>query len=127
MTYLQRIDYHPSTANLSPEDEHYIREHVVTYGSEIVVDGRVVRWEHIEEVEMVVAPRAAGLGGWIVKRFFLHNETRYHIGIYFGSQEAILPNITWDVARYVLEAIAYYAPNPVRYTGPEDLVRLTEI
>lgn len=127
MTYLQRIDYQPSPANLSPEDQQFLNEHVVTYGSEIVVDGQPVRWEHIEEVEMVVAPRAAGLAGWVVKRFFLHNETRYHVGIYFGSQEAILPNITWDVARYVVESIAYFAPKPVRYTGPEDLVKLSEI
>lgn len=127
MTYLQRIDYRPSLSNVTPDEEAFISQHLATYGIEIVVDGQPVLWEHIEEVEVVVAPRIAGPAGWIVRRFVHHNQDRYHLGIYFGSREAVLPNITWNVTRYVLEMIAYYAPHPIRYTGPENLVALTEI
>lgn len=127
MTYLQRIDYRPSLANVTPEEEAYINQHIATYGIEIVIDGQPVLWEHIEEVEVATAPRTAGIAGWIVKKFIHHDEERYHLGIYFGSREAVLPNVTWNVARYVLEMIAYYAPNQVQYTGPENLVPLTEI
>jgi hypothetical protein len=67
------------------------------------------------------------MGGWFVKRFILKNIERYHVGIYYGAHEAVLPNITWDTARHVVETIAFYAPQPVKYTGPEGLVKLTEI
>ncbi len=127
MSYLQRIDYRPSEANLSPKEQEDLRQHMDVYGAEIVIYGDPVRWEHIEEVEVVPAPRAAGVAGWLVKRFFLQNEQRYHVGIYFGSREVVLPNITLNQARHVVETIAYYAPNPVHYTGPEDLVLLSEI
>ena len=127
MTYLQRIDYRPSAASLTPEEERHVREHFMAYGAELSLDGESVRWENIEAVEVVLAPRAHGLSGWIVKRFFLGNLQRYHVGIYFGSQEVVFPNVTWNVARFVVENIAFYAPNPILYEGPEDLARLTEI
>lgn len=127
MTYLQRIDYRPSAANLSPEEERHLGRVFEAYGAEAVVSGVIVRWQDIEEVEVVVAPHVSGAAGWIVKKFIFKNEERYHVGIYFGAQEAVLPNITWNSARHVVEHVAYYATGPVRYTGPEDLVRITEI
>ncbi|MEQ8675751.1 MAG: hypothetical protein RLP44_00070 [Aggregatilineales bacterium] len=127
MTFLQKINYRPTTEKLSETDGQYIVNHFDAYGSEIVMDGQAVAWHMIEEVEVVVAPHAAGLAGWIVKNVFLRGEERYHIGVYYGRQEAILPNVTWDVARYVVENIAYYASQKIKYAGPEDLVPLTEI
>ncbi|MFW5691958.1 MAG: hypothetical protein ACOCX3_01260 [Chloroflexota bacterium] len=127
MAYLQRINHRPSLSNLSPEEEGHLARHFDAYGAELIVDDQAVRWEHIEEVEVVVAPHVSGPAGWFVKRFLLKNQERYHVGIYFGAQEAVLPNITWESARYVVETVAFYAPQPVRYTGPEDLVKLTEI
>jgi hypothetical protein len=91
------------------------------------VNGRAIRWEHIDEVEVVIAPHIGGASGWFVKKFIFRNEERYHVGIYYGSHEAILPNITWDMAKHVLRTIAFYAPQPIKYSGPEDLTPLTEI
>lgn len=127
MTYLQRINHRPSLENVSPSEERFLTEHFEAYGAEMVFDGQAVHWEHIEEVEVVVAPRIAGPAGWLVKYLFLRGEDRYHLGVYYGARELVLPNITWDTARYVLQNIAFYAPNPISYKGPEDLVDLTEI
>jgi hypothetical protein len=127
MTYLQRIDYRPSMGTLTPGEQDALRALFNASGAELIIDGQAIRWEHVEEVEVVVAPRIAGPAGWIVKKLLLGNADRYHVGIYYGSREAILPNVTWDVARHVVETVAFYAPNPVRYRGPESLVPLTEI
>ncbi|GAB4526988.1 MAG: hypothetical protein OHK0046_44340 [Anaerolineae bacterium] len=127
MSYLQRIDYRPNPANLSEAEEKHLAKVLDVYGAEIVVYGEPVRWEHIEEVEVVPAPHMAGPAGWIVGKLLMGGRQFYHLGIYFGSREAILPNITLNTARHVLELIAFYAPNPVAYQGPEDLVLLSEI
>jgi hypothetical protein len=127
MTYIQRINYRPSLEELKPKDQRFLEEHFDAYGAELYFEGETVRWEHIEEVEVAAAPRLAGPAGWVVKMFFLRNEQRYHLGIFYGSKEIVLPNITWDVAGYVLKNIAYYTSQPVEYKGPEGLVDLSEI
>ncbi|MDX2076259.1 MAG: hypothetical protein SFZ02_07495 [bacterium] len=127
MTTLQRIDYRPSYENLSPEEETQLRKHFTAYGAELIIDGIVIRWEHIDEVEVAIAPRGKGLAGWLVKKMVLNDESRYHVGVYFGSLEAILPNITLNMVKHVLENIAFYSPKPIRYVGPENIVRLSEI
>ncbi len=127
MTYIQRIDYRPSMEALAQEDQTHVVNHFDAYGEEMMMEGQPVPWKVIEEVEVVVAPHAMGLAGWIVKNLLQKGENRYHIGVYFGRQEAVFPNVTWDVAKYVLENIAYYTPQQVKYTGPENLVPLTEI
>ncbi len=126
MTYIQRINHRP-VSTMTPEEEQQLANHFDAYGSEAVIYGQVIPWHVIEEVEVVVAPHAAGLAGWLVKTLMKASGERYHVGLYFGAQEAVLPNITWEQARYVVSHIAYYAPNRVQYTGPEDLVALTEI
>ena len=127
MPYLQRLHSRPTMAELTHDEQEFLQNHVDSYGAELVIDGQVIRWEHLDKVKVVVAPRIAGPAGWLVKRLFSQNKTRYHVGVYFGSQEAVLPNVTWDVARYVLESIAYYAAQPIVYEGPEDLVPITEV
>ncbi len=127
MTTLQRIDYRPSYENLSPEEESQLRKHFTAYGAELIIDGIVIRWEHIDEVEVAIAPRGKGVAGWLVKKMMLNDEVRYHVGVYFGSLEAILPNISLNMVKHVLENIAFYSPKPIRYVGPENIVRLSEI
>ncbi|MDZ4670131.1 MAG: hypothetical protein SH821_04610 [Phototrophicales bacterium] len=127
MTTLQRIDYRPSYENLSPDEEANLRKHFTAYGAEMVIDGIVIRWEYIDEVEVAFAPRGNGLAGWLVKKFVLQDEQRYHVGVYFASLEAILPNISLNMVKHVLENIAFYSPKPIRYVGPENIVRLSEI
>jgi hypothetical protein len=55
----------------------------------------------------------------------VHGEERYHVGIYAGTREQIIPNVSLEAARAILSALAYYAPRPIHYTGPADLVPLT--
>jgi hypothetical protein len=127
MTYIQRINYRPNQDKLSTQEQQYLQQHFDAYGSEMLVDGVPVRWQDITEVEVAEAPRAAGPAGWLVRRFFLNSQQLYHVGIYLGTGELVLPNIGVNAARYVLENIAYYAPQRITYTGPEGLVPLTEI
>lgn len=126
MTYLQRINYRPTTEGLTDKEHEYLLQHFDAYGADIVVNGDAIPWERVEAVEVVVAARAGGLSGWMVKNLIMQGE-RYHVGVYFGREEAVLTNVTLPVARYVVQNIAYYAPRAVEYTGPEDLSPLTEI
>lgn len=119
-TFLQRIKNRPNLETLSAAENHYVRELFDPGSREVVVNGEAIGWTEIDEVEVVVSPRSAGPAGWLV-RYFVHGEDRYHVGIYFGRNEAILPNITLAVAKYVVQCIAFYAPLPVRYKGPEGL------
>jgi hypothetical protein len=127
MGYLQRINYRPNMDGLSEPEQQFMQQHFDAYGAELVFNQESLPWNVIEEVELVPAPRAGGAAGWIVKNLVLGGTPRYHLGIYFGKRELVLPNITLGQAKYVLENIAFYAPQPIRYSGPEDLVRLTEI
>jgi hypothetical protein len=126
MTYLQRINYHPNTDDLSDAEKHYLAEHFDAYGAELVAHGQALPWQFIEEVEVAKAARFAGAAGWLVKNLVMSGE-RYHVGIYYGRQEIVFSNVTWKVAQYIVRNIAYYAPQSVAYKGPEDLVPLTEI
>jgi hypothetical protein len=88
------------------------------------VNGEPFRWDEITEVEVAKAARAIGPAGWLV-RYLVHGEERYHVAIYAGEREQIIANIPLEVVRAVLSAIAYYAPRPMPYTGPADIVPLT--
>lgn len=125
MSYIQRIDYRPSKENLTSRETNYIQEHFDAYGSEVWINGDAIRWEYIEEIEVVVAARAKGPAGWLVKNVLMGGD-RYHVGVYYGYNEAVLTNMTLDTARYVVQTMAYYAPNRIKYTGPEGITPLTE-
>lgn len=125
MPYLQRAKVRPQPDDLPPAEARSIAKRFDPYAGEVLVDGQAVGWNEIEEIEVVVAPRAAGPAGWLV-RYLVHGEERYHIGIYFGRQEAVLPNVRLTIVKYVLECIAFYAPLPIAYKGPADLVPLIE-
>lgn len=127
MVYLQRIEQRPATDYLSPQELAQLGNVFTAYGAEMIVAGQVIRWENVHEVEVVIAPHISGISGWLVKTFFFKNQERYHVGIYYDDdQEAVLPNITWEMARYVVRNVAFYAPHHVRYVGPAELVAVTD-
>ena len=68
---------------------------------------------------MVVAPHISGPAGWFVRKLVTREE-RYHIGLYSGHDEIILPNLTLPVAKYIVASLAHFAPLPVRYSGLPD-------
>jgi hypothetical protein len=125
MPYLQRTKARPELDDLPPAEARGLHHRFDPYAGEVIVEGQSIAWNEIEEVEVALAPRAAGPAGWVV-RYLVHGDQRYHVGLYFGREEAILPNVTLAVARYVVECVAFYAPQPVRFTGPDDFAPLTE-
>ncbi len=120
MVYLRRIKARPSMDDLTPGESRFIQHTFDPFAGEVLVDGQAVAWNEIEEVEVAVSPRAAGPAGWLV-RYLVHGNERYHVGLYFGHEEAIIPNVTFNVARYIVQCVAFFAPGVVRYTGPEGL------
>jgi hypothetical protein len=125
MMYLQRIKSRPGLEDLTSGEAKFVLTAFDPYAGEVLVDGQAVAWDEIEQVEVAISPRAAGPAGWVV-RHMVHGNERYHVGIYFGRQEAIVPNVTLNVARYILQCVAFFAPLPVRYTGPDGLVPLID-
>lgn len=126
MAHLQRINYRPTMDNLNDSEKSYLQSHFDAYGAEIVINGDAIPWQTIDEVEVAKAARASGPAGWLVKALVLNGAETYHIGIYFGNQEAVLTNMSLNTAEYILKNIAYYAPGSVLYTGPADLVPLAD-
>lgn len=120
VTFLQRIKNRPNPDTLSPSESRYVRESFDPTSTDVLISGETIEWTEIDEVEVVISPRAGGPAGWLV-RHFVHGTDRYHVGIYYGRNEAILPNVTLDVARYVVQCVAFFAPLPIRYKGPEGL------
>ena len=121
MVYLQRTKARPSLEDLKSGEAKFVQTTFDLYAGEVLVDGQTIAWDEIEEVEVAVSPRTAGPAGWVV-RYMVHGNERYHVGLYFGRQEAIVPNVTLNVARYIVQCVAFFAPLPVRYTGPDNLV-----
>jgi hypothetical protein len=85
MVYLQRIKARPSTDDLTPAEARFVQHSFDSYAGEVLVNGQAVAWPEIEEVEVVVSPRAGGPAGWLV-RYLVHGNERYHVGLYFGSE-----------------------------------------
>jgi len=125
MEYLQRTKARPSLDDLTASEARWLPPRFDPYAGEVRIEGQAVGWNEIEEVEVVTAPRASGPAGWLV-RHLVHGDERYHIGIYFGHEEAVLPNVPLNVVRYVLQCIAFYAPLPVRYKGQTGLVPVVD-
>lgn len=123
--YLQRLKFRPSIEDLTPGEARFVQSHFDPYAGEVIVNGDTIAWNEIQEVEVARAPRVGGPAGWIV-RHLVHGDERYHVGLYFGRNEAVLPNVTLNVAQYLVKTVAFYAPQPVRYTGPEGLFSLAD-
>jgi hypothetical protein len=119
MILLKRLNYRPNTDALTPAETDFVQQVFDPFANEVVVYGEHIRWEEIDELEVVIAPRAAGPAGWFLRK--LQTQEYYHVGIYYGRQESVIPNISLPVTRYLVQTIAYYAPLPVRFKGPPDL------
>ena len=124
-TYLQRSTNRPNPDALSAADSKYIQEHFNVYGGNLTVEGQPVDWSAIEEIEVVVAPHISGAAGWFVRNVVIREE-RYHVGLYSGRDEIVLPNLPLTVAKYVVGCVAHFAPLPVRYRGIPDFAPTTE-
>lgn len=122
--YLQRLKARPSLDDLPAAEARYIHQHFDIYAGEVVVHQQPIAWDAIEAVEVVKSPRASGPAGWFV-RHVVHGDERYHVGLYFGRQEAVLPNVSLSIARFIVQSVAFYAPVPVRYVGPDGLSPVT--
>jgi hypothetical protein len=124
MPYLMRTKARPNPDTLSQSELTDLTRIFDTYGAEVMIHRQPIGWDEIKEVELVVAPTVGGLSTWVIS-LFVKVEDRYHLGIYLGRDEAVVANISRQQVLYALNAIAYYAPNPVRYTGPEGFAPLT--
>jgi hypothetical protein len=125
MPYLQRLSTMPSEESLTDKDREWLQKHFDIHPQELWINGDAVRWDYIEEIEVVVAARAKGPAGWLVRNVVMGGE-RYHLAAYYGYNESVLTNMNENIARYVLNMIAYYAPVRLKYTGPDSLAALTE-
>ncbi|MEO0561503.1 MAG: hypothetical protein AAF125_05295 [Chloroflexota bacterium] len=124
MPYLMRMKVGPKADGLSTSEYHELGRVFDMREKEVFIHGEPVGWEEIEEVELVVAPQVGGLSSWILSKF-VDMQDRYHLGIYLKRDEAVLANISKPQALYALNAIAYNAPNLVRYNGPDGFAPLT--
>src|SRR5664279_5412131 len=121
MPNLARIEQRPGVEGLSDEDKRSLGKRFDANAYEINVDGKHVEWGRIDEVEVAKAAREGGPAGWFVKKVIFAGD-RYHIGVYFGQGEAVLTNITLATAIFVVQTIAYYANNTIRYKAPDGLI-----
>jgi len=122
MNYLVRPNGPPFIDQLSEADQRYVRAHFDAHPSELTIDRLVIPWQNIDEIEVVKAARRRDLSGWFVRKV-VYQEERYHVGIYFGNHEKVLPNVTMAVARYVAQALAYYMQTPIKYSGLDDIAQ----
>jgi len=127
MYVLQRPNVRPSLDDLTQTEARQIEAIFDPYAGEVRLYGEPIGWDEITEIEVAKAARASGPAGWLVK-FLVHSGVEtFHIGIYYGRNETVLQNISINVARYVVQSIAYYAPRPVRYHGSEGLAPLKSV
>lgn len=127
MSYLQQLDEQPDPDELSARDVQSLHRRFEADSRELSIYDQVIPWEAVGAVEVAVAPRMSGPAGWLVRQFLHSGGDRYHVGIYTtDDEEAVLPNVTWETARFVVRTIAFFAPGPVAYTGPDDVAQLTE-
>lgn len=111
----------PRETTLSESDVRTLRPKFEATNFEVQVDGQGFAWTAIDEVEVAAAARHRSPSGWFVRNIVFGGKDRYHVGIYSGQHELVLPNLTLEAARYVVQTIAYYARGRIRYTGPEGI------
>lgn len=126
MVYMVPASTPPKEDDLSADDVRFLRNHMNATNFEIIVDGQSIAWDKIDEVEVAVAARQSSPAGWLVKNVIYGGKDRYHVGIYSGHHELVLPNLSLAAAKYAVQTIAYYARTRIRYTGPEGFIPITE-
>jgi hypothetical protein len=125
MAYLKRLNVRPDADALPARELARVNRVFSPFAAEVKINSDVVPWTAIVEVELAAAPTAGGMGA-VVMGLFVNTTDRFHIGIYTERNESIVPNLTRAQAAYLLHTIAYHAPNPVYFTGPDDWVPLTD-
>ena len=125
MSHLQRLHVRPNIDELTPAEKRYVQKNFDVYAGEVIVSGQPISWTAIDEVEVAKAARTAGPSGWLVKYLVMGGE-RYHVGIYYGGLEAVLTNMTLNSAKYIVQTMAFYAPQSILYSGPEGLSPLVD-
>ncbi|MFN8373373.1 MAG: hypothetical protein U0694_10935 [Anaerolineae bacterium] len=124
MPFLQRLLQRPSAEDLTERESRFVQAHFDIHAEEVFVEGAPVLWDQIDEVEVVKAARVSGFIGLLSRPFL--SDDRYHVGVYFGKHyESVLPNVSLNIARHIVQEIAFHAPNPVRYKGIEGLSPVT--
>lgn len=125
-TYLLPSKTAPREDDLSDSDRRFISQHFSPTNYEVVVDNQGIDWNKIDSIEVARAARDKGPSGWFVRTIYYGGQDRYHVAVYSGRYELVLPNLSLAGARYVVRTIAYYLRNRVRYNGPEDFAATTE-
>ena len=126
MAYLQRINYRPNMDAIPEKERDALTSKFDPGSTDVIINGDVIRWEIIEEIEVAAAARSGGLAGWIVKNMVMGGD-RYHVAFYFGREEAVIINLTLPAAQYVVSTAAYYLTRRVQYTGPDGIAALSEV
>ncbi len=126
MPYLQRINYRPNMDAIAQKEQDLLTSRFDPGSTDVIINGDVIRWEIIQEIEVAPAARSGGLAGWIVKNMVMGGE-RYHVAFYFGREEAVVINLTLPAAQYVVSTAAYYLPKRVQYNGPDGIAALSEV
>lgn len=126
MVYMLPMSTPPKEDALTLDDVRFLQTHLNVTNYEVVVDGQAIGWDKIDEVEVAKAARENSPAGWLVKNVIYGGQDRYHVGIYSGLSEAVLPNLSLQAAQYVVQTIAYYARSRIRYTGPEGITQIAE-
>ena len=126
MFYVVPLSNAPKEDKLTPEDTQFLRSHFSVTNYEVVVDNQGIEWNKIDEIEVAKAARAAGPAGWLIKNALYGGQDRYHVGIYSGRYELVLPNLSFDAASYVVQTLAYYARTRIPYKGPEGITVTAE-
>jgi hypothetical protein len=126
MPYLQRLKARPDPDKLTRREVNQLARRFDPYSGEVLIEGEPIPWDKIEEIEVAKAARAEGPAGWLVKLFVYSGADRYHVAFRYGYHEAVLINLSLQAAQYVVQSAAFYAPGPIRFTGPEGLSPLTE-
>lgn len=122
MAYLKRLDGLPTP----PDGMKELDKRFDANAYEVNIEGGRIEWGVIDEVEVAKAARVNSPAGWFVKKVMYGGGDRYHVGVFFGKGELVLTNITLEQARFVVDTIAYYATQPIRYTGIEGVVETVE-
>ncbi len=125
MLYLQRPKSPPQLEALSDNERQAIDGKFDAHPAELTVNDQIIAWNRIDEVEIAKAARQNTLAGWFVRNI-VYAEERYHVGVYFGAQEAVLTNLPLMAAQFVVTSIAYHMQAPIRYTGVQGLIPVVE-
>ncbi|GEM_PF-439878 len=126
MTYLARLTKDPGTANLTPDEISFVNRHFDVNPQMVTLNGVGISWDDVDEIEVAQAARTRTASGWFVKNILFGGKERYHVAIYSGRNETVLPNISRAVVEHIVQTIAYYAPKRIAYKGVEGISPLSD-